>query len=178
MVQRNAVDGISRMGRATQGVRVMNLKKGDLVSAVALVVESENGNGNGAAAKAPTLEDEAPGESTVADEAAAAEAAGNGEAKVTKAPRRRSSSSDAPAKSPAKGKAKPASKPKAKPASKKRASSGSRFSGQAEGGEAQGQAAAHRHGEAAGRVRAQEEAARPSGGTAPRSPAFAARRSG
>ena len=60
MVQRNAVDGISRMGRATQGVRVMNLKKGDRVSAVALVVESENGNGNGAAAKAPTLEDEAP----------------------------------------------------------------------------------------------------------------------
>jgi DNA gyrase subunit A len=107
MVQRNAVDGISRMGRATQGVRVMNLKQGDRVSAVALVVESENGNGNGAAAKTPSLEDEAPSESTVADEAAEAEAAGNGEAKVSKAPRRRSSGSDAPAKSPAKGKAKP-----------------------------------------------------------------------
>jgi DNA gyrase subunit A len=119
MVQRNAVDGISRMGRATQGVRVMNLKPGDRVSAVALVVESENGNGNGAAAKTPSLEDELPSESTVADEAAEAEAAGNGEAKVTKAPRRRSSGSKAPTKPPAKGKAKPA-KPKA-PASKRAA---------------------------------------------------------
>jgi DNA gyrase subunit A len=119
MVQRNAVDGISRMGRATQGVRVMNLKQGDRVSAVALVVESENGNGNGAAAKTPSLEDEAPSESTVADEAAEAEAAGNGEAKVTKAPRRRSSGSKAPAKPPAKGKTTPA-KPKA-PASKRAA---------------------------------------------------------
>ncbi len=119
MVQRNAVDGISRMGRATQGVRVMNLKQGDRVSAVALVVESENGNGNGAAAKTPSLEDEAPSESTVADEAAEAEAAGNGEAKVSKAPSRRSSGSKAPAKPPAKGKATPA-KPKA-PASKRAA---------------------------------------------------------
>ena len=117
MVQRNAVDGISRMGRATQGVRVMNLKQGDRVSAVALVVESENGNGNGAAAETPSLEDEAPSESTVADEAAEAEAAGNGEAKVSKAPRRRSSGSKAPAKPPAKGEA-TAPKPKA-PASKK-----------------------------------------------------------
>ena len=41
MVQRTAVSGISRMGRPTQGVRVMNLKKGDRVSAVALVVESD-----------------------------------------------------------------------------------------------------------------------------------------
>jgi DNA gyrase subunit A len=119
MVQRNAVDGISRMGRATQGVRVMNLKQGDRVSAVALVVESENGNGNGAAAKTPSLEDEAPSESTVADQAAEAEAAGNGEAKVSKAPRRRSSGSKAPAKPPAKGKATPA-KPKT-PASNKAA---------------------------------------------------------
>ncbi|HEY7266948.1 MAG TPA: DNA gyrase subunit A [Solirubrobacterales bacterium] len=127
MVQRNAVDGISRMGRATQGVRVMNLKKGDRVSAVALVVESENGNGNGAAAKAPTLEDDAPEAATVAEEAAAAEAAGNGEAKVTKAPRRRSSGADAPAKQPSKAKAKPkpAAKPKSKPAPKKRNSGGS-----------------------------------------------------
>jgi len=123
MVQRNAVDGISRMGRATQGVRVMNLKKGDRVSAVALVVESDNGDGNGAAAKAPSLEDEVPTEATVAEEAAAVEAAGNGEAKVTKAPRRRSSGSDAPSTAPAKGKAKPATKPK--PAPKKRASGGS-----------------------------------------------------
>jgi DNA gyrase subunit A len=126
MVQRNAVDGISRMGRATQGVRVMNLKKGDRVSAVALVVESENGNGNGASAKPPSLEEEAPDAATIADEAAAAEAAGNGEPKVTKAPRRRSSGSDAPAKGKAKPKSRPkaAAKPKSKPAPKKRAAGG------------------------------------------------------
>jgi DNA gyrase subunit A len=116
MVQRNAVDGISRMGRATQGVRVMNLKQGDRVSAVALVVESENGNGNGAAPKTPSLEDEAPSAETLAEEAAAAEAAGNGEPKVTKAPRRRSSGSGAPAESPSKGRPKPTSKPKKSPA--------------------------------------------------------------
>jgi DNA gyrase subunit A len=127
MVQRNAVDGISRMGRATQGVRVMNLKKGDRVSAVALVVESENGDGNGAAAKAPTLEDEAPTAESVAEEAAAAEAAGNGEAKVTKAPRRRSSGSSAPAKGKTSTSApkKARAKPKPKPAPKKRSSGGS-----------------------------------------------------
>src|SRR3954470_4109067 len=112
MVQRNAVEGISRMGRATQGVRVMNLKKGDRVSAVALVVESESSNGNGAEAKAPTLEDDAPDAATVAEEAAAVEAAGNGEPKVTKAPRRRSSGSDAPATAPAKPAKKAVSKPK------------------------------------------------------------------
>jgi DNA gyrase subunit A len=43
MVQRNAAAGISLMGRATQGVRVMNLKSDDRVSAVALVVESTEG---------------------------------------------------------------------------------------------------------------------------------------
>ena len=40
MVQRTSAGGISRMGRPTQGVRVMNLKSDDRVSAVALVVES------------------------------------------------------------------------------------------------------------------------------------------
>jgi DNA gyrase subunit A len=40
MVQRTSVRGISRMGRATQGVKVMNVRD-DTVSAVALVVESE-----------------------------------------------------------------------------------------------------------------------------------------
>jgi DNA gyrase subunit A len=34
------VSGISQMGRPTQGVRVMNMKSDDRVSAVALVVES------------------------------------------------------------------------------------------------------------------------------------------
>jgi DNA gyrase subunit A len=40
MVQRTRAGGISQMGRATQGVRVMNVRDDDRVSAVALVVES------------------------------------------------------------------------------------------------------------------------------------------
>ena len=51
MVQRTSVSGISQMGRPTQGVKVMNIKDDDRVSAVALVVESEapviRGNGAG-----------------------------------------------------------------------------------------------------------------------------------
>jgi DNA gyrase subunit A len=41
MVQRTSVRGINRYGRASQGVRVMNLRDDDQVSAVALVVESD-----------------------------------------------------------------------------------------------------------------------------------------
>ncbi len=51
MVQRTSVRGINRYGRASQGVRVMNLRDDDQVSAVALVVESE------AQTAAPVLED-------------------------------------------------------------------------------------------------------------------------
>jgi DNA gyrase subunit A len=43
MVQRTNAGGISQMGRPTQGVRVMNIKDDDRVSAVALVVESAAG---------------------------------------------------------------------------------------------------------------------------------------
>jgi len=64
MVQRTAVAGISRQGRSATGVRVMNLKNDDVVSAVALVVDAPNGedapNGDGAAAAAddaPTAEE-------------------------------------------------------------------------------------------------------------------------
>jgi len=39
MVQRTSVRGINKMGRATQGVKVMNIADDDRVSAVALVVE-------------------------------------------------------------------------------------------------------------------------------------------
>jgi DNA gyrase subunit A len=60
MVQRTGVRGISKMGRSTQGVKVMNLRGDDTVSAVALVQESDadigastGENGNGAA---PQLE--------------------------------------------------------------------------------------------------------------------------
>src|SRR5690242_1185146 len=41
MVQRTSVRGINRYGRSSQGVRVMNLRDDDQVSAVALVAESE-----------------------------------------------------------------------------------------------------------------------------------------
>jgi DNA gyrase subunit A len=41
MVQRTPVRGINRYGRASQGVRLMNLKDDDTVSAVALVAESD-----------------------------------------------------------------------------------------------------------------------------------------
>ena len=51
MVQRTSVRGINRYGRASQGVRVMNIRDDDQVSAVALVVESE------AETAAPVLDD-------------------------------------------------------------------------------------------------------------------------
>src|SRR5438477_2805488 len=51
MVQRTGVSGISQQGRAATGVRLMNLKDEDLVSAVALVVDAaddaDNGDGAG-----------------------------------------------------------------------------------------------------------------------------------
>jgi len=44
MVQRTSVKGINSMGRATQGVKVMNIADDDKVSAVALVVEKDEGD--------------------------------------------------------------------------------------------------------------------------------------
>jgi len=43
VVIRMRADGIQRYGRATQGVRVMNMREGDVVSAVARMVVSESG---------------------------------------------------------------------------------------------------------------------------------------
>jgi DNA gyrase subunit A len=43
MVQRTEAGGISQMGRATQGVKVMNMKDDDCVSAVALIVDDDSG---------------------------------------------------------------------------------------------------------------------------------------
>jgi DNA gyrase subunit A len=40
MVQRTSVKGISKQGRPAQGVRLMNLREDDTVSAVALVMET------------------------------------------------------------------------------------------------------------------------------------------
>src|SRR5256884_4216341 len=47
MVQRTAAGGISQQGRSATGVRLMNLKDEDLVSAVALVVEAADDAENG-----------------------------------------------------------------------------------------------------------------------------------
>ncbi|MFZ0384045.1 MAG: DNA gyrase subunit A, partial [Solirubrobacteraceae bacterium] len=55
MVQRVAVRDISQQGRSATGVRVMNLREGDRVSAVALVVESD---GETAAAVAEDVPDD------------------------------------------------------------------------------------------------------------------------
>ncbi|HEY1509786.1 MAG TPA: DNA gyrase subunit A [Solirubrobacteraceae bacterium] len=81
MVQRTSVRGINRYGRASQGVRVMNLREDDQVSAVALVVESEaqtaaqvlDDNGDAVALEepAPPTDDVAPtDEAEPTDEAA------------------------------------------------------------------------------------------------------------
>jgi DNA gyrase subunit A len=53
MVQRTKAGGISQMGRPTQGVKVMNMKDDDVVSAVALVVD--DGESHGADAPPPEL---------------------------------------------------------------------------------------------------------------------------
>jgi DNA gyrase subunit A len=49
MVQRTSVKGINRYGRASQGVRLMNLKDDDVVSAVALIVDDDGDAGEDAA---------------------------------------------------------------------------------------------------------------------------------
>ena len=54
MVQRTSVRGINRYGRASQGVKVMNIREDDQVSAVALIVESE------AETAAPVVDDGPP----------------------------------------------------------------------------------------------------------------------
>ncbi len=55
MVQRTSAGGISQQGRSATGVRVMNLKEEDLVSAVALVVDTDEGTADeaGLAARTP-----------------------------------------------------------------------------------------------------------------------------
>jgi DNA gyrase subunit A len=73
MVQRTGVRGISRMGRPTQGVRVMNLRGDDTVSAVALVVESDADLGANVAENGATPE-LLSGDGDGAEPAAAADA--------------------------------------------------------------------------------------------------------
>src|SRR3954454_22614442 len=77
MVQRTSVKGISRYGRASQGVKVMNMREDDVVSAVAVVVEdsadtaadvaeelpSGDGNGEGTDMAAEALDSDVPQDS-------------------------------------------------------------------------------------------------------------------
>src|SRR4029450_13796068 len=108
MVQRTVASGISLMGRSTQGVRVMNLKSGDRVSAVALVVESANGNGNAPTPELPRPDGAAaadvPAEAEVIDGADGANGAGGAKPKPT---RKRSAASKAAPKTQSKPKAAP-----------------------------------------------------------------------
>jgi DNA gyrase subunit A len=69
MVQRTAVRGISQQGRSATGVRVMNVREDDRVSAVALVIESDQ------AAAPETLEGLAAGPVDLSADAGGAEAA-------------------------------------------------------------------------------------------------------
>ena len=63
MVQRTSVRGINRYGRASQGVRVMNIRDDDQVSAVALVVESEAATAAAVADEPPPVEPPPPTDS-------------------------------------------------------------------------------------------------------------------
>jgi DNA gyrase subunit A len=93
MVQRTGVRGISRYGRASQGVKLMNMKEDDRVSAVALVVEdsaetaaqvaAEDGPVDaGEATAQPAHVDPAPGDDVVVADLpeASADADGDGAA--------------------------------------------------------------------------------------------------
>jgi DNA gyrase subunit A len=73
MVQRTSVRGINRYGRASQGVKVMNIRDDDQVSAVALVVESETSTAAAVAEEpvsspAARVTDETSPESPIDDE--------------------------------------------------------------------------------------------------------------
>jgi DNA gyrase subunit A len=61
MVQRTTAQGISQQGRSATGVRVMNLRDDDLVSAVALVVDT------GEETAAPVVEDEPSADGSAAE---------------------------------------------------------------------------------------------------------------
>jgi hypothetical protein len=138
MVQRTGVSGISRMGRPTQGVRLMNMKSGDRVSAVALVVESTAGEGNGAGPVEGAIEGEAAelssdgagGDAKPAGGAAvktrpkaAPKRAGSKKRHPRKAaPKKAAPKTKAPARKP-KAKPKPATRAKAQPAKKTSGSS-------------------------------------------------------
>ena len=73
MVQRTSVRGINKYGRASQGVKVMNIRDDDQVSAVALVVESE------APTAAPVADEPTDPTEVPIDDGSPAEALGDGD---------------------------------------------------------------------------------------------------
>jgi DNA gyrase subunit A len=60
MVQRTSVSGIRKTGRATQGVKAMNVREGDHISAVALVVESDAAVPEGGVEELPAQDELGP----------------------------------------------------------------------------------------------------------------------
>jgi DNA gyrase subunit A len=78
MVQRTSARGISKMGRATQGVKVMNVRNGDTVSAVAVVVESEAQFGADVVENGDAPDGDAPDEEPGNGETPSAEAPDDG----------------------------------------------------------------------------------------------------
>jgi DNA gyrase subunit A len=75
MVQRTGVSGISRYGRASQGVKVMNIRDDDQVSAVALVMETAADTAAVVAEELPAVT--ADGPDTVTDDELEGAAAGD-----------------------------------------------------------------------------------------------------
>ncbi|HEX7610446.1 MAG TPA: DNA gyrase C-terminal beta-propeller domain-containing protein, partial [Solirubrobacteraceae bacterium] len=75
MVQRTAAGGISQQGRSATGVRVMNLKDDDLVSAVALVVDTGEQTAAPVAGEEP-LDGDSPAEHQDAEAVAPGDAEG------------------------------------------------------------------------------------------------------
>jgi DNA gyrase subunit A len=76
MVQRTSVQGISQQGRSATGVRVMNLKDEDLVSAVALVVDTGDEAVPADGDEGAALEGAAPEDTPSAEDSPSADGAG------------------------------------------------------------------------------------------------------
>jgi DNA gyrase subunit A len=115
MVQRTSAGGISQQGRSATGVRVMNLKDEDLVSAVALVIDAGEENGSGAngdppGADKPSAQQHKQDEGRASDDGHDAGESARPPAEPAKA----ASREPKPAKAAA-PKAKPATPPKAAP---------------------------------------------------------------
>jgi len=70
-------DSVSRQGRAAQGVRVMNLRSGDSVSAIAKVISSRSTDADGATDEL-TLDELTGNQQSSASTAGLPEADGNG----------------------------------------------------------------------------------------------------